>query len=484
MTNPTTLTAAVAFAAYLEPQLEGRRVIVFGSSQSPLSEALIERGARLVHVYDPDATRTRESAALNTNRNISIAPLGEGGSPVRDGAFDVAIVENLSGIEKPAQLLVRVRRSLSPGGIALIASPNPDVNSRLLDIDTPAASDVLGYYELYDGIAAEFDEVRMVGQTPFVGYALVDFAPEGDVEISVDSGFVPSGAEEPDWFVALAGQQALEVDPFSVIQLPCLEVLPAVAPGAGDNSELLAAQLAAREANERAAGAESQLKEKSNAQRRRQQDDGRQDELQQKISRLQKAVNKSEGRNTELEGRLATSDARAEELESAVSDREHELKKLKSARPSAPAQSKQTRSGAARSVPARSVPARSELDQLETLLQERGAAIRALEVELAEAVRVAEELIVQLDTSKSRPAANAEDPAALREKLNVLAATSARDKADRISAEWTASQLLGELETLRRISESTPAVLNPSVVDEAPATDTSASIKTAELSAS
>ena len=99
-------------------------------------------------------------------------------------------------------------------------------------------------------------------------------------------------------------------------------------------------------------------------------------------------------------------------------------------------------------------------------------------------MRVAEELVVQLDANKSRPAVNAEDPAALREKLDVLAAASARDKADRISAEWAASQLLGELETLRRASESHNAAPDPSVVDEAPAPDTSAPIKTAELSAS
>ncbi|MGE3673416.1 MAG: hypothetical protein AB7K71_27325 [Polyangiaceae bacterium] len=216
------LRPSVALAAYVESLLEGRRAIVFGDSSSDIAERLLERGARLVHVYDPDSSRVAEAATRNTSRSVSYAPLGEGGLAVRDGAFDVAIVEDLSAEADPAGLLRKVKRCLGPRGAALIATRNPDVRISLLP---STAQPRLSYYELYDAVSGEFEEVRMLGQTPFVAYAVVDFAPEGEPAVSLDNGFVPGGAEEPEYFVALAAQRELKLEEFAVIQLSARDAL-------------------------------------------------------------------------------------------------------------------------------------------------------------------------------------------------------------------------------------------------------------------
>ncbi|MBX3182925.1 MAG: hypothetical protein KIT72_17970 [Polyangiaceae bacterium] len=216
------LRSSAALAAYLESLLEGRRAIVFGDSSSDLGERLLERGARLVHVYDSDVSRVAVAAAQSSSRGISYAPLGEGGAAVRDGAFDVALVEDIGSYADVSALLRRVKRSLGARGVALIAARNPDVKRTLL---THPGEGKLSYYDLYDAVSEVWDEVRMLGQTPFVGYAVVDFAPAGEPQVFFDNGYLSGNAEEPEYFIALAAGQPLMLEEFAVVQLPAHEVL-------------------------------------------------------------------------------------------------------------------------------------------------------------------------------------------------------------------------------------------------------------------
>ena len=99
------LSPSVVLAAYAEALLEGRRVVVFGDATSALPAEILERGARAVHVYDPEPARvTAVAAGKNRSKQISVVPLDEADVAVRDGAFDLAIVEDLSGAKEPAGL--------------------------------------------------------------------------------------------------------------------------------------------------------------------------------------------------------------------------------------------------------------------------------------------------------------------------------------------------------------------------------------------
>jgi SAM-dependent methyltransferase len=212
------MSPSTALVAYAESLFDGRRVVVVGDASTALAEDLVERGARVVHVLDADAGRAGEAAARNRSRNISFAPLADADVVVREGGFDVAFVPDLAAFPDRARLIQRVRRALSSRGVALFAARNPEARGSAAGRASP--SEPIGYYDLYDLVAGAFDEVRMLGQTPFVGFAVVDFAQAVEPDISFDSGFVPGGAEEPEWYVAAASARSLELDPFMVIQLP------------------------------------------------------------------------------------------------------------------------------------------------------------------------------------------------------------------------------------------------------------------------
>jgi SAM-dependent methyltransferase len=209
---------ALVLSVYGEELAHGARTAIFGSATLGLAEELAARGARVVHVYDPDTARIAEATARSHDRSIFYAPLPEGGDVgVRDGAFDFVLVPDLSLFSDPAAIVELVRRVVSPLGAALIASPNADAKAPLLRVAN--ADKALGYYELYEAIATHFASVRMIGQAPFVGYAVAELSVE-DPEPTIDSSLAESEGKEPDWFLALASDRPLRLDPFALIELP------------------------------------------------------------------------------------------------------------------------------------------------------------------------------------------------------------------------------------------------------------------------
>jgi outer membrane murein-binding lipoprotein Lpp len=218
MDSPQT-APSLALAAFSEDLITGRRVVVFGNALSGLAETLVERGARLIHVYDEDQARVAEAAARSTSSAVSFAPLAPGGIAARDGAFDVGFVEEVAAFADAAQLVTRLRRALSARGVGFVCTANPDVAPLWATTPASRSKGPFSYYELYDLVSTQFDEVRMVGQTPFAGYALADFSPDTESEFSIDTGFVPGGAEEPERYVAVCSHFPVAIEPFCVVQM-------------------------------------------------------------------------------------------------------------------------------------------------------------------------------------------------------------------------------------------------------------------------
>jgi len=152
-------TPSLALAAYAETWISGAKVVVFGSARSTLAERLVERGARLVYVYDSDAARVAEATARGRSTQVSYAPLSQAGVAMRDGVFDFAIVERLAAGAKEAEESIELLgKMLSPRGVALIAVPNPEAPARLLPTPIAQQNESLGYYELYDLVSSRFAE--------------------------------------------------------------------------------------------------------------------------------------------------------------------------------------------------------------------------------------------------------------------------------------------------------------------------------------
>jgi chromosome segregation ATPase/SAM-dependent methyltransferase len=232
-----------------EPLVRGRRVALLGNVLSGLAQELAERGARVAHGYDPDPGRaaeaaTREAARAERNHKVVLGALGPD-LGVRDGAFDVVIVPDLTLFREPLAELARARRLLAAGGVAIVASPNGEISRSLLP-RAAAESAPASYYELFDMLMLQWEQVRMLGQAPFVGYALVDFAPEGEPEVTVDTSLLAS-PEEPEWFVAVASDRAPSVEAFSLVELPLGEVLAGMRqPTPSDEDRLALAEARAR----------------------------------------------------------------------------------------------------------------------------------------------------------------------------------------------------------------------------------------------
>ena len=239
------LTSSAPLAAFIEPFIEGRRALVFGSALATTPRLLLERGARLVHICDPAPLRVAEAVERAAAPGLSFSTFSDEVLASRDGSFDCVLVENLGAFDARA-VVARARRLLAPRGVALFVTPNREATTPLLPPPEPSAAP-LDYYALYDLVAGEFEHVRMLGQAPFVGYAVVDFAPEAAPEPLIDSEFIPRGSEEPELFVALASRHRTGLAGYAVVQLPLHRVLSgsAVSPRAAlPAQEVLSVDLA------------------------------------------------------------------------------------------------------------------------------------------------------------------------------------------------------------------------------------------------
>lgn len=414
---------AIVLAAYAEPVASGRRVLFVGPAVSALPTRLLERGARLVHVVDPDAARVAEATTKNRTSSLSFGALADGHFALRDGAFDVCIVED-AGIAEPLALVKRLRKALTPRGVAILATQNPEVRTPLMP-HRPSGVISLDYYALYDAVKSEFEHVRMLGQAPFVGYVVADFAPEGTPEPSLDTAFLPSGAEEPELFIAVASQQPVELEAFAVVQLPYRSVVDAPAP---ENEGSRRARGADQAARERLAELEAELEAERNAAA------DRDTEL---MSRRD-AVAARDAQLREAEARVTAREAELREAETRVFARDTELSALRQELEGKNQQlkakeaqiSELTAKLSAGPSAEEAAAAAADLTALEQALAERGEHIRKLERDLREAERTGKELLRQLPP--------ATDPAEAERKLaeTELAKKLAKSQADLIATRW------------------------------------------------
>jgi hypothetical protein len=204
------VNVAHALVVYAEPLAARHRVVVLGDSSLGLDARLVEIGARIVHVYDPDPARARANAKLAA-RGAVIRELPEGDLEVRQGAFDLAIVPDLAGFADRAALLARVRKLVGNDGAALVAARTR------ADAGDPR---VIDYYEMFDLVALQFASVRMIGQVPFAGVAFAELGDSAEAPaVSVDTQLAGEN-EAPEVTIALVAQRDVRLDPYAIVQLP------------------------------------------------------------------------------------------------------------------------------------------------------------------------------------------------------------------------------------------------------------------------
>lgn len=311
---------SLVLSAHIEPLVRGRRVALLGDATIELAERLSHQGARLLHAYDPDPARAAEALARSAGRRTSHGPhvayaAFEGDLGVRDGAFDVVIIPDLSLFNDLADVLRRARRLVPASGVVIVASPNPEVSRRLLSASPPAsapapsgpASEIPSYYELYDLVSLQFPVVRMLGQAPFVGYTLADFAPEGEPAVTVDTSLLET-TEQPEWFIAVGSERPVDLEAYAVIQLPLDAVT--LSSGGAERAGHSEDRLALTEARAHLSLLSTELEELRERHRA---------ELRDSEARAQTASAMS-ARIVELEAELEAKDARLKETQTRAGD--------------------------------------------------------------------------------------------------------------------------------------------------------------------
>ncbi|MFO0693242.1 MAG: hypothetical protein U0230_06795 [Polyangiales bacterium] len=191
--------AAVVLSVYLEPVVEGRRVLFVGDA-SVEAIARLSRTARAVRVLDTGARRERPRAG----REVKVTPYRPGPLGFSPESYDVIVVPDLSALgDEIAERLDDFVRIAGDVGVLVTGIASSD--------------EILDYEALWDVLARRFDVVRMLGMAPFVGQAVAELGETPDVEVVVDGSLVERIAR-PSRFVALCAQSDLLIDPFVLVQ--------------------------------------------------------------------------------------------------------------------------------------------------------------------------------------------------------------------------------------------------------------------------
>lgn len=222
--------AELAVAVYVEELAVDKRVLFVGEPASAAPERLAQV-ARSVDVVSPRARArgTRRGGRTRARRWPSSEDAGQ---------WDLVLVPDLGGADLADEAkLSEARRWLDDDGV-LVAGTSSD------------GDDSLGYERFFDLLQGSFDTVRMVGQAPFAGYSVVDFAPAGELEVTFDGSLLEDRGAQAQRYLALCAGRDVALDPYAVVQVPALDV--AAAPPPAERPQ-------AREDDDRAAEAEKKV---------------------------------------------------------------------------------------------------------------------------------------------------------------------------------------------------------------------------------
>jgi SAM-dependent methyltransferase len=410
MPRPTPVLLQHALAAYAEPLAVRRRVAVI-SEDDTLPDRLLDLGAR-------------EARLLRASEELERLPTG---------SFDLALVTDLGAHAEPARLLSQVRRIVGDAGAALVLAANRDVA-------TEPGARAFDYYALFDLVAGEFADVKMVAQVPFHGVVLAELGLDDESPaVSVDTQLAPE-PQAPHAYVALASQRGVSLEAYAIFELPPPPPPEIPEPPRLDLEAIAAVQVELARERLRAEALASQV-----------------DTLRPQVARaveLEREV-MSRGRalaelSSEFEEVRAAAEAgaaavvqieelarRADRAERALLRFEPELARLNDAHA-------------------------AELQRFEAALRERAAAVRVLEAEIVRRDRMVQELVSALEehvTAAPGPAhtpvhapAHAvverepsdealEENTRLRERLDAMAMDLARREGEAQASAWKIEEL-------------------------------------------
>ncbi|HVR61641.1 MAG TPA: class I SAM-dependent methyltransferase, partial [Polyangia bacterium] len=203
--------------AYIEPIFAGRRVLEVGCGSGAGAEYLLGHGASRVVAVDTDPAAIEQARARGRRPGLDLRLIGSLGElPPFGEVFDVVIVPEAESLLRRPGVVAAWKRVLAEGGRLVVSVASAD---RARAGEALASADGAGYYEVADALAAHFPRVRMFGQTPFLGFGVVEYegAPQ---ELQVDSRLVEGGAEPASRYLGVGGADEVLGLGYALVQLP------------------------------------------------------------------------------------------------------------------------------------------------------------------------------------------------------------------------------------------------------------------------
>ncbi|MBK6846950.1 MAG: methyltransferase domain-containing protein [Proteobacteria bacterium] len=193
---------------YLEALVADRRVLELGCGLGR-GTAFLARSAAQVVGIDLATPPLEEAWGGYARENLSF--VSSDGLPAQppERSFDLVIVPELQRWIARGSLLAELQRVLRPGGIGVFIVPSADAGT------APG----LNYSDLVDFLEQAFEQVRVLGEIPFLGRTMADFAPAGEPEAALDCSLIDED-EPPSHYLALCSDHALPALPYTVLQLP------------------------------------------------------------------------------------------------------------------------------------------------------------------------------------------------------------------------------------------------------------------------
>jgi hypothetical protein len=408
-----------SLAAFVDAFAVEKRVLVVGDASDSLGSWLLELGARGVEVWDPDDERAL-AASKAAPRGLVVRPLPRDAADVRAPGFDLAVITDLGMLEDVEQWVRWIRRWVGELGLAVFSAP------------CGPPPEHFEYYELYEIIAGQFANVRMVGQLPFSGVAFAEFGvPEDSIAVTVD-GQLADGRGVPEAFLAVASQRIVAIDPYLIVELTPPGTRVAAVPDTAPDAAQPDVSRELRQA------------------------------LDEKAAEVAKLANELDARKAEAET-LASDLATAR----AALDKAQAHARAESERVDLPllvrrAEAAERQLAAVRSELARAIEIQAaEVTRYEAALSERAKTIRSLELDIAQRDQMIRELVddVEEGSAASEPAAGTVTPAAapvlsgdgaqLRARLEAMALEIARREGEAQASAWKVSELEQALAELR-----------------------------------
>ncbi|MFH1809655.1 MAG: methyltransferase domain-containing protein [Pseudomonadota bacterium] len=207
---------------FLEPLITGRRVLEVGSGLGHSAGFLATLQASRVVGLDFDE-HTVEACRRNVDRRlVDVRWAREPHWPADDGAFDVAVDFGLSAALRrgDANRLDEITRVLSRDGLLITAVENVEGRG-IVDLIDGKERGISEYGLLVETLNERFNEVVVVGQSPFLGFSFIGFHIDpDDAGVALDTALMGGTPEDVAYYVIIAGARVPSPDELGLIQLP------------------------------------------------------------------------------------------------------------------------------------------------------------------------------------------------------------------------------------------------------------------------